>query len=329
MELISIDRTDRAAGRLADALEIYRRTILPEAQHPESQIRYWIDHGKKTLADEFRCFVIRQDRAVIGYLQYSYFREEQIFFFVFLCIQDPTRAGLSPTDAVESIKSFLAQNYPPDFTVVFEVAQKQNPAGDWKSDKKLISYFKRLGFRTVDFQYRYPALQSYDGEFSYPADLMVSLPKNRVKLYPAELRTILRCIYFKHYLRWDRPFLAPDSFRKRQSLIEKLFSVEVSRISDEDKFDTDGDERRSFVARLTSRTPRIGAMFGKVFGPKMWRIVGAMSIVAVVQHVVGVLALVPFVLTAAAVYCLAEDTEASRKLFSVIIARLSHTKHPS
>jgi hypothetical protein len=328
MEIIPVDRTDRAPSRLADALTIYRQSILAEAQHPESQIRYWIDHGKKALADEFRCFVIRHEKVVTGYLQYSYFREEQIFFFVFLCIRDQKRVGLLPTDAIESIRSFLTQNYPADFTVVFEVAQKKSSGGQWKSDKKLISYFKRLGFRTVDFPYRYPVLQSY-GDFSYPADLMVSLPGKRVELYSSELRTILRCIYFKHYLRWDRPFLDPESFRRRQSLIEKLFSVEVSRIGDDDKFDTDGDDKRSFVARFTNRAPQIGVMFEKIFGPKMPRILGAMSVLAVVQHFIGGMLLIPFVLATAAVYCLAEDTDASRKLFSAIIVRFSHPRRPS
>jgi hypothetical protein len=44
MELRAIDRTDRGIGRLHKALSIYRETILPEAQNPEPQILYWIDH---------------------------------------------------------------------------------------------------------------------------------------------------------------------------------------------------------------------------------------------------------------------------------------------
>ena|ERR1700737_794892 len=79
MELKPIDRTDRAVGRLNAALSIYRETILAEAQNPERQILYWIEHSKDALADEFRCFAILHDKAVIGYLQYSYFREEHVY----------------------------------------------------------------------------------------------------------------------------------------------------------------------------------------------------------------------------------------------------------
>ena len=66
MELKPIDRTDRAVGRLNAALSIYRETILAEAQNPERQILYWIDHSKDALADEFRCFAIQHDKVVVG-----------------------------------------------------------------------------------------------------------------------------------------------------------------------------------------------------------------------------------------------------------------------
>jgi len=59
MELKPIERTDRAKNRLNAALEIYRETILPEAQNPEKQILYWIDHSRDGLTDEFRCFAIQ------------------------------------------------------------------------------------------------------------------------------------------------------------------------------------------------------------------------------------------------------------------------------
>src|ERR1051325_1867286 len=182
MDLKPIERTDRARARLNAAFSIYRETILPISQNPERQILYWIDHSRDKLADEFKCFAIQQSSKVIGYLQYSYFREENIFFFEYLCIRDPDRRGLVPTDATKAIEDFLAQNYPPGFMIVFEIAQKQNKTGEWKRDRKLIQYFKKLGFREVEFNYRYPVLQSYDGGHSYPAELMVWLPNKHTKL---------------------------------------------------------------------------------------------------------------------------------------------------
>src|SRR5260370_3218911 len=209
MELKPIERTDRGKSRLNAALGIYRETILPEAQNPERQILYWIDHSKNNLADEFRCFAIQRNAETIGYLQYSYFREEHIFFFEYLCLRDLNRNGLLPSDAMKSIEDFLAQNYAPGFSIVFEIAHLRSGSLDWKADKKLIRYFRRLGFREVAFKYRYPVLQTYDGQTSYPADLMVWLPDKKTKITSSERRTILRWIYFKHYLRWDRPCLDP------------------------------------------------------------------------------------------------------------------------
>ncbi len=116
---------------------------------------------------------------------------------------------------------------------------------------------------------------------------MISLSAKRTELQSSELRTILRCIYFKHYLRWDGPFLDPENFRKRESLIEKLYSAEVSRIGGDDTFGTNGDDKRSFVARYSRRAPRIGALLEKIFGPKMPRIMGVMLILRGAQWVLG------------------------------------------
>jgi hypothetical protein len=324
MELTPISRTDRGIGRLKAALTIYKSTILPEAQNPERQILYWIDHSKDTLADEFRCFAIQHREVVVGYLQYSYFREEHIFFFEYLCIQGNGQAGLSPSVAVKNIEDYLASNYEPNFTIAFEVARKQGNDGQWKPDRKLIDYFSRIGFRTVDFDYRYPVLQSYEGDTSYPADLMVMLPNKRISIMAVELRTILRCIYFKHYLRWDRPFLEPDSFKRRELLIEQLYSKEVSRIGGNDSFGTRGDDRRSLIDRFKSRSPRIRDLLKKVFGPKLPRLLAVMLVAFVAQWALGsVWYLIPFTLTVAALFCLSEDTATSRKLFLAIVAKFS------
>lgn len=324
MELKAIERTDRGIGRLNAALNIYRETILPEAQNPERQILYWIEHSKDALSDEFRCFAIQSGSSVIGYLQYSYFREEHIFFFEYLCVRDPKRTGMLPSEAITAIEEYLAQNYSPDFTIVFEVAQKRDQSGQWRTDKKLISYFKRLGFRTVDFPYRYPVLQTYDGQTSYPADLMVRLPSRRTAIASSEMRTILRCIYFKHYLRWDRPFLEAVRFSERERLIDELYSAQVARISGDDTFGTNGDDKRSMLARFVKRQPQLGRLLEKIFGPKLPRVVVIIVLLLGAQKILGNdWLLVPFALTVALVYCLAEDTSNSRKLLVVIVNRLS------
>ena len=323
MELRQIDRTDRGKNRLYEALSIYRETILPEAQNPERQILYWIEHSKEVLADEFKCFSLQNNNAVVGYLQYSFFREENLFFFEYLCIRDSKRLGLLPSKAVKTIEDFLAQNYPSGFSIVFEVAQKRNNNQEWMSDKKLISYFKRLGFRTVDFPYHYPILQSYDGEMSYPADLMILLPDQRTVVTASEMRNILRCVYFKHYLRWDRPFLEPERFVQRERLINDLYSRQVQCINDDDNFGTHGDEKRSKIRRFINAQPSIGQMLDRVFGPKFFRVLVVIGVLLITQWILGSgLLLIPFVLAVSLVYCLMEDTKASKKLFMAVLSRL-------
>lgn len=322
MNLKSIDRTDRALSRLNAALSIYRETILPEAQNPERQILYWIEHAKDNLKDEFRCFAILGETEVVGYLQYSYFGEEHVFFFEYLCIKDHHRRGLVPSQAVQMIEEFLAESYKPDFTIVFEVAQKRE-TGAWQPDKKLLAYFRRLGFRQVEFPYRYPILQSYDGETSYPAELMIRLPAARKRVSAAEMRTILRCIYFKHYLRWDRPFLSAERLGEREKLINDLYSREVASIGADDGFDTKGDDKRAKVDRFSKREPRVGIILEEIFGPKLLRVLALAVILVVAARFLGsALLFIPFVLAVAALYCLVEDTASSRKLFVHIVSKM-------
>ncbi len=322
MELKSIERTDRQKARLNAALGIYRDTILPEAQSPERQILYWIEHSRDTLTDEFRCFAIQGESGVVGYLQYSYFCEEHVFFFEYLCIRDSTRKGLVPSAALHAIEHHLAENYRPGFTIVFEIAQTRTPAGDWAPDKKLRTYFTRLGFRKLEFDYHYPILQSYDGAISYPADLMIRLPDSRIAVSAPELRTILRCLYFKHYLRWDRPFLSTERFGEREKLINALYSRQVTQIPEHASLVTLGDDRRSVITRFGRHKPQIVALLDRVFGPKLPRIASAAGILLLVQWLLGSSwMLLPFVLAVSAIYCLAEDTDASRKLLTAIFSK--------
>jgi hypothetical protein len=327
MNLTPLERTDKAKRKLSAALTIYRETILQDAQSPERQILFWIDHSKESLTDEFRCFAIQEGPEVIGYLQYSYFREEHIFFFEYLCIKDPRLKGLVPSAALKCIEDYLAQNYSPNFSIVFEVAHHKNDGFGWQPDKKLLSYFKKLGFRKLEFDYRYPILQTYQGKVSYPADLMLWSPKGKLTLDASELRTILRCLYFKHYLRWDRPFLTVAEFRERERLIDDLYSSQVSMFRDDDTFGTSGYSQGAKKERFSNRHPRINNLLEKIFGPKLPRIITVILMMLLAQWFLGSsLLLIPFVLAVAAIYCLAEDTEASRKLLVVILARFKIAK---
>lgn len=322
LQLKAIERTDRGRSRLNAALDIYRQEILPEAQNPERQILYWIDHSRDNLADEFRCFAIQQQNRVVGYLQYSYFREEHLFFFEYLCLRDRRRRGLVPSSGVKAIEDFLGQNYRPGFTLVFEVAKKRDNSGGWTADTKLIRYFARLGFRSIQFDYHYPILQSYEGQQSYPADLMVRLPDGREVVTASEMRTILRSIYFKHYLRWDRPFLDPVRFSERERLINELYSRQIADIGDQDSFGTSGEKNRSTAINFANSQPKISALAERVFGPKLPRLIAVIGVLLITERLLGGgWQLIIFVPAVATIYCLAEDTTASRRLVKVILTR--------
>jgi hypothetical protein len=153
--------------------------------------------------------------------------------------------------------------------------------------------------------------------------LMVRLPGGRTIVTPSEMRTILRCIYFKHYLRWDRPFLQPERFGERERLINELYSREVLQVGGSDGFGTSGDERRAKLDRFANRQPEIGTLLERIFGPRLPQVIVVAVLVLLAQHYLGnIWFLAPFVLAVGAIHCLAENNEASRKLFVVIMSRL-------
>jgi hypothetical protein len=321
MELRPIDRIDRAKTRLSEALDIYKELMLPEAQNPERQILYWIEHNKE-LVDEFKFFAVQHGSQVLGYLQYSFFREERIIFFEYLCIRDSRRRGLVPSEATKSIAAYLAENYPPNLTLVIEIVHKKNNHGQWVPDKKLLAYFARLGFRELHFDYRYPNLQSYEGEPSFPAKLMVLLPGGRTEISSSEMRTVLRCIYYKHYLRWDRPFLDAEKFTDRERLIDTLYFQEVEQIGRSNTFGTSGDDKRINKNPFAKHQPGVYRLLDRVFGPKLPRIiVVAVSLIIAAKLLPSTWLLIPFVFAVAIIYCLAEDTASSHKLLVVILSR--------
>lgn len=124
-------------------------------------------------------------------------------------------------------------------------------------------------------------------------------------------------------MRWDRPFLDRERFGERERLINELYSSEVAAVAQNDDFGTDGDENRSEVERFGNRQPRLGIVLERIFRPKLMRLIILATVLLGVAQVLGsVLLLAPFVLAVAALYCLAEDTQASRKLFVQIMEKL-------
>jgi hypothetical protein len=321
-KLLPIEHTKGNPSGLRAALDIYRELVTAEARNPESQIIFWIDHSKERLTDEFRCFAIERAGNIVGYFQYSYFTEEHVFFFEYFWMRAEGNHGLVPSDAIKAIRDYLATNYPPNFVIVFDVAHTQLPDGRRISDTKRLSYFSRLGFRRIEFNYEYPVLQSYGTTDSYSADLVVRMPRGRKKVSASELRTILRCVYFKHYLRWDRPFLKSKEFSERERLIDRLYTKQISQIGATDEFNTRGDDRRSAEIWISKYKPSVRALLSQVFGPKMPRLLISMGILLVLRSLLGsVWLLLPFVVALVILHCLAEDTTQSFKLVRVALQR--------
>ena len=228
-----------------------------------------------------------------------------------------------PNEATKSIAAYIAENYPPNLTLIIEIIHKRDSHGRWAPDEKLAGYFTRLGFRELNFDYRYPNLQSYEGEPSFPAKLMVLLPGGRTEISSSEMRTALRCIYYKHYLRWDRPFLDAEKFADRERLIDALYYKEVAQVGRSNTFGTSGDDRRINQNPFAKYQPGLHILLDRIFGPKLPRIIVVVALLIVAAKLLpSTWLLIPFVFAVATIYCLAEDTVSSRKLLVILLSRI-------
>jgi hypothetical protein len=139
----------------------------------------------------------------------------------------------------------------------------------------------------------------------------------------AELRTALRCLYFKHYLRWDRPFLDEQQFAHRQKLIDDLYASQLSQMGNRDTFSTEGDDRRLGSFSFQKFQPKIGLLFSRIFGPKMPRLLVVIGVLLAIEHYLqSVWLLIPFIFVVTIAYCLAEDTESATKILTLVVKRI-------
>lgn len=219
MRLERLRHSRQDAKRLDAALAVYRQTILPEARNPQREILYWIDHDHGSNAD-FRCFAVEEERRVVGYLQYSYFATARCCFVEYVCFLPGS--GAKAKDLWPQLRSYLGAAYDRPRFMVGEAAFRPTTSGGWERDAGLVRLATRFGFGRIDVPYRYPALNSAATASSYPADLLVACLEQATPT-SADVLEIIRCIYFDHYIAWDRPFLAPEKFDARAKLIDHLY----------------------------------------------------------------------------------------------------------
>jgi len=326
LELRPFSQSGVEMTRLNSALQLYRKLIPIEARNPEEQIIYWIDNGKERLTDEFVCLSIHRNDKVVGYFQYSYFVDEHMFFLEYLCLSAPKKGSIFSRDCLLALKQHLASHYRPGFTILFEAVQNKHSHG-WVPDQKRLKYYEFFGFRRVECEYRYPVLQSY-GEQTYPADLMVHLPGDRETISISELRTMLRAIYFKHYLRWDKPFLTEEQFCRREEMINRLYAEQLARFGNKDDFATSGTKRASTIAQWQSVLPQILPLMKQVFGQHHFFRLAAISLLfLLVRHVLhNDIFFIPFILVMFAAWCLIDEKESSRKLFGAILVHITRVR---
>jgi hypothetical protein len=305
------------------ALNIYGDRILREAQNPEKQILYWVENGEVLLNDKFKCLAYEREGAIVGYAQYSYFSDENIIFFEYFCVTANAKGQNLTSAFIELLRSHVFDKYNDQVTIVFETAHTPDPNSGWVSDKALNRYFRRFGFRKLNFDYFYPVLQSYVAGTSYPADLLIATKKGEIEFNSYQVRTILRAIYFKHYLRWDKPFLSSAELIGREKLINSLYNMHATKIQDDDKISTSGGSAIDFSANFRRSTSFITTALTSDYMKRVSIFLFSLLIVSLVNHVTDSMAVtISSILIATLIYGIFENSASSNKLVLALVGKL-------
>jgi hypothetical protein len=269
-----IKLTNRQRTRLDRALQLYRETLVSEAQHPESQLRQW-NQKQRQFADQFKLCAIEVGEAVVGVFEYSYFSDEDIIFIRSLGIGDAPNGGeFDLTKTIKGLKDFLVHNYGRrELLIVCEIPWVRLNDTEWHSDGNVTNHFELLGFRKMDLEYKYPAVRRSDGERAYPADILTWRSGIQTGLSLSATQLILRTIFFNYYLRWDRSFLELELFEQRNYFLTRLHSALELQVKGEDNLVANASGTELETAKPSNSRPLFSRTIERFFQEKIARLV--------------------------------------------------------
>jgi hypothetical protein len=213
----------------ADALAVYVDSVPPSVRTNSNEITYWLDHYKQTYGDELLLFGLETLGNIVGYAELAYFREEQLLVVDYLAIDPRHRRNNVFYEFVDQILQHIRAEHLEFRFAVAEVAhysQEAEPAGE---GALLIRLLKLQGFKVARAPYYQPRIGLRRDESEMRATLLVYTDDPTQSLARETYLSIVRTLYFKHYLRWTS--IHEGEFAAYTNYIETLFAKVDSALS--------------------------------------------------------------------------------------------------
>jgi hypothetical protein len=188
----------------ASALLIYIRYTPPSIRSDSREITYWIDHFTNSFGDLLYVFGFYRNKQLVAYAQATYFPEEYLYFIDYVTIDERYRGGENVFfELVAHMRQYLENAHPEYRYGVTEVMNEPGQDRPSPAKRSLIRLLKIIGFRVIHAPYFQPRLMLSDSESELSGSLLIYTPSAIDRIHSETYLSILRTLYYVHYLRWQ------------------------------------------------------------------------------------------------------------------------------
>ncbi len=192
---------------LARALRIYFQNVDPLIRTATDEIIHWLDRYNEKFQDRFYIVALYLNDIMIGYGQFTYFKEERIVFIDYMAIEKNSRKNNTFYEFVEKIKNFFIEEDVEYNYIVTEVGYYKDKKELTEVGRNLIRLLKMTGFGVIKMNYFQPMLGKKNYETEIGGVLMIHTANDSKTLKLETFFQVIDTIYYKNYKRWYDAFL--------------------------------------------------------------------------------------------------------------------------
>jgi len=180
---------------LISGISILQKYVPHNLCIDSNELIYWIDNYNKKFDDQMYCYVIKNGAGIIGWLQFTHFKDKFVFLDYLIVEADYRTKGIMS-------QIYKLANQKIDETgcksIVLECGDEM-PQHD-----AIVRLYKIFGFKKFDFNYKEPKVDVH------PTISWEELPSTLMyKNLNIGYIEVLKTIYFDHYMRWYSLYQLP------------------------------------------------------------------------------------------------------------------------
>lgn len=176
---------------LLSGISILQKYVPHNLCVDSNELIHWLDNYNTTFIDQMYCYVIKQDETVIGYVQFTHFVDNFIFFD-YLIVEKKHRTIKNMKETYSLISSEMDKTGCKP--IVLECGDEMN------QQKQIIRLYESFGFKKFNIDYKEPKLDiGLTEQKIYWQQQSSVLMTNDLTL---NWEDVVEIVYFNHYLRW-------------------------------------------------------------------------------------------------------------------------------